>query len=898
MHTHPENTGSFTTFAQSLGLSVKEAAAYVMANKHQFPHERVQQANFIRRNAKVKHQQGGMVNPTTENDNNGSGSFNTGYARNNFFNRLLNRNNILEQQIRNEYGALKKIPLRKLHVDYADGADAETLKQLQRKVEFVGPEEGTRQVQFGSITIPKGKMLVDDNPLNPKFISVRYPGQYTTVLDPQGKPAREIKAEVANDFVSHALNSDPAYRQLTSELENLLVNQYGQHTVEGNGGVDAYVRGLISDLSEYQPYKDEMAFVPQPLKDKITNYIRTGSLPRSQNGGAVDRRFLNFLGFDGSDPLVESITYEQPRYVSGGMSALGYKHNSPDRFNEFNIIPSNHITMQNVPHPVWGVDNTGASQLMMPGNDYLFPGQTVFEVPVRPGQLSLNNVHGQPPTAITQSEKNYKQNGGPINMSNSRKPIPRRRARYNSNAYMQSGGQPGYPLFPMGVNYVFPGQDAFTYPEAFQIGGEPTPRLVDTVPQDYHPYGQYQGRPTFARDSGVTMPLATGHGSGGAQYDQFLMNKLASGVSPEELARKKYIHPSQVERFRQYYKPSRDVVYTQPPVPPPPPPVPTDHPVSGSSSVRLYDNRGHAYADAFYPSRSSSGQADPGTLNTAKQPARLQLLDRMGQYIPDQVYEVPGNVLDDMTGGTHSVHDTTGLSQYRVPSGNLSGRFQTGGQPRLVDQIPAGYQPDGQYQGRPTYSKDMGANLPMANGNGGQGGPAYEQFLIKQLAAGVTPEELAKKRYIAGDPNTLANYQRYFKPSRDVVYMQPPVPPPPAPADYPTQGYFNHDLYFPNKHLAAVARTGSRNSRGQADPGMLNTATQPTDLMFVDNMGRIDPSKGRYIIPHDVYSNQMTHGTNVLQDTTGLSQYRVPAGNLSGRYQVGGGYGPFFFRYL
>jgi len=379
-----------------------------------------------------------------------------------------------------------------------------------------------------------------------------------------------------------------------------------------------------------------MSFVPQALKDKIVNYITTGKAPRFQKGGI------------------------------GNISIRGYKSDSPDRFNAFNIIPSNHITMQDVPHPVWGVDDTGASQLMMPGNDYRFPGRTVFEVPVYP----------EATVPFEKIEKNYKQNGGPINMSNSRKPIPRRRARYNSNAYMQSGGEPGYPLFPVGVNYVFPGQDALGYPGSFQTGGQP--RLVNTVPADYHPYGQYQGQPTYAKDMGANLPAATGSGQGGAQYEQFLIKQLASGVTPEQLAQKRYIDASQMEKYRQYYKPSRDVVYTQPP------------------------------------------------------------------------------------------------------------------------------------------------------------------------------------------------------------------PQPQTPPDYMSQGYFNEDLYSPDKRLAAFARNKDRNSRGQSDPGTLNSAMQPVELMFVDNMGKVDPSKGRYFIPHDVYSNQMTHGTNVLQDTTGLSRYLMPPGQLSSRFQTGG----------
>ena len=184
---------------------------------------------------------------------------------------------------------------------------------------------------------------------------------------------------------------------------------------------------------------------------------------------------------------------------------------------------------------------------------------------------------------------------------------------------------------------------------------------------------------------GANLPMATGSGQGGDEYEQSLIDKyLSQGVTPEQLAQNRFISsdPKVLGHFRQYYKPSRDVVYTQPPAPAPvPPPAPVDSPVWGSSMVRFYNNKGHALGDGSYASRNSTRQADAGTLNTAKQDLRLQLLNRMGQPEPDQVYVFPGHVVDSLTGGTHTFRDTTGFSRYRVPPppGHLSSRFPSGG---------------------------------------------------------------------------------------------------------------------------------------------------------------------------------------------------------------------------
>jgi hypothetical protein len=74
---------------------------------------------------------------------------------------------------------------------------------------------------------------------------------------------------------------------------------------------------------------------------------------------------------------------EMQQFAKGVFSIEGYKRFSPDVNNPFNIIPSGDITMKDVDFPVHGVDNLGNSQIMYPGNDYKFPGSTVFETPLR-----------------------------------------------------------------------------------------------------------------------------------------------------------------------------------------------------------------------------------------------------------------------------------------------------------------------------------------------------------------------------------------------------------------------------------------------------------------------------------------------------------------------------------
>ena len=65
------------------------------------------------------------------------------------------------------------------------------------------------------------------------------------------------------------------------------------------------------------------------------------------------------------------------------VSKTGYKKNSKDKNQPSLLIPSNRITMKGVEFPVLGIDNYGNQQMMYPGVDYLFPGDYVYEKPMK-----------------------------------------------------------------------------------------------------------------------------------------------------------------------------------------------------------------------------------------------------------------------------------------------------------------------------------------------------------------------------------------------------------------------------------------------------------------------------------------------------------------------------------
>ena len=76
-------------------------------------------------------------------------------------------------------------------------------------------------------------------------------------------------------------------------------------------------------------------------------------------------------------------------------SKNGYKKGSVDQHEPWLEINSNRITMKNVEHPVVGIDDLGNTKLMMPGARYTFPGNTVFEVPLKDNNFSNRQTGGE-----------------------------------------------------------------------------------------------------------------------------------------------------------------------------------------------------------------------------------------------------------------------------------------------------------------------------------------------------------------------------------------------------------------------------------------------------------------------------------------------------------------------
>jgi len=108
--------------------------------------------------------------------------------------------------------------------------------------------------------------------------------------------------------------------------------------------------------------------------------------------------------------------------MKGKVSNTGYKKNSKDKNNDYNIIPTNRITMKDVDFPVLGISDKNDVRVMYPGEEHLFDGNSVLEY-----RIAKNGINQQDQKVdeqlkqLTDFSNNSLKIGGNIKKSNNMK---------------------------------------------------------------------------------------------------------------------------------------------------------------------------------------------------------------------------------------------------------------------------------------------------------------------------------------------------------------------------------------------------------------------------------------------------------------------------------------------
>ena len=221
--------------------------------------------------------------------------------------------------------------------------------------------------------------------------------------DPQGKARKDAENKSGDgdeeiDNIRHA----SAGRYVTEAIANKTGNI--PYVSKPLGVIGANIMGLGHEIGTYvtdprwtdknwkvSNFDKAKVISRELLEDAYNNFagsvIGATDMTPEQKTARIKYLSQNYMIPDGYGllhPYGDNPTFVDPysKKKYGGYSTTGYKANSPDKDNPYNIIPSGRITMQNVPHPVLGIDNLGNRQMMMPGGEYQFQGNEVFEMPV------------------------------------------------------------------------------------------------------------------------------------------------------------------------------------------------------------------------------------------------------------------------------------------------------------------------------------------------------------------------------------------------------------------------------------------------------------------------------------------------------------------------------------
>jgi hypothetical protein len=123
-------------------------------------------------------------------------------------------------------------------------------------------------------------------------------------------------------------------------------------------------------------------------------YARTGSIP--SNGPYAKKTKASAQNGMEMKYYQEGLDFKPKTISQDGSIVTPY--GQWEYPGEITTIPSNEITMQGVPYPVLGISDIGDVQMMYPGEDYTFDGETVTEYPIaqRGKTLPTVNIKKQP----------------------------------------------------------------------------------------------------------------------------------------------------------------------------------------------------------------------------------------------------------------------------------------------------------------------------------------------------------------------------------------------------------------------------------------------------------------------------------------------------------------------
>lgn len=183
--------------------------------------------------------------------------------------------------------------------------------------------------------------------------------------------AIQLKADPYEYQIDSLKETDPHIEQKILSIKKRLkhlrqtgLEAEGEYSVENMAYKHLRNKGYLERLTQLE----KKATLSNLAVEHVVNEVKTDDVTESLIMHITGRRKLQA-------PDWKHIIQK----TDGVIDSMGqWKH--PGRCT---MIPTQDggITMQNVPHAVLGIDNTGHMQMMHPDQQYQFPGKLVFEIP-------------------------------------------------------------------------------------------------------------------------------------------------------------------------------------------------------------------------------------------------------------------------------------------------------------------------------------------------------------------------------------------------------------------------------------------------------------------------------------------------------------------------------------
>jgi len=248
--------------------------------------------------------------------------------------------------------------------------DEQTQKDMDKVETFkrvLAPKYSQAQVKYGADSIQRAFQAVD------------YLKQHVPEHVAYGIVGNLMQESGLNPTISNKTSGAYGIYQLLGSRKRGYEKYAAEKGVD-KGDMQTQLEYLVKELSSTE--KKAMSKLAQT---KDINEATVAFRKYFERPGESEARDDRRLGFANTLFAMRSM----PKLEDGGLvNNTGYTPGTNSFNNPVNIIPSNNITMKNTPFPVLGVDNKGNKKIMNPGENHIFEGNSVLEVPLKTKTLS------------------------------------------------------------------------------------------------------------------------------------------------------------------------------------------------------------------------------------------------------------------------------------------------------------------------------------------------------------------------------------------------------------------------------------------------------------------------------------------------------------------------------